>query len=61
VKWSSSPGMPLISADRPSLLQVFINLVTNSIRALFNKDRRLLAVTATCEHNRVHDALKMQA
>jgi len=53
--------MPLISADRPSLLQVFINLVTNSIRALFNKDRRLLAVTATCEHNRVHDALKMQA
>ena len=33
-QWTIEPGLPLVWADRPSLMQVFLNLTTNSIRAL---------------------------
>lgn len=52
-QWIVEPGLPLVWADRPSLMQVFLNLVTNSTRALSKRDQRLLFVTARSEGNRV--------
>jgi PAS domain S-box-containing protein len=45
-QWMVEPGLPLVWADRPSLMQVFLNLITNSTRALSRKSRRLMFVTA---------------
>jgi two-component system, LuxR family, sensor kinase FixL len=45
-QWSADPGLPMVWADRPSLMQVFLNLTTNSIRALARRPNRSLAVTA---------------
>jgi PAS domain S-box-containing protein len=53
-QWIVEPGLPLVWADRPSLMQVFLNLVTNSIRALAKRDRRLLFITARSEGKQVH-------
>jgi two-component system, LuxR family, sensor kinase FixL len=47
--WKSDPGLPLVWADRPSLMQVFLNLSTNSIRALSRQATRSLRVTARSE------------
>jgi two-component system, LuxR family, sensor kinase FixL len=44
--WKADPGLPLVWADRPSLMQVFLNLTTNSIRALSRHPNRSLAVSA---------------
>lgn len=44
--WVSDPGLPLVWADRPSLMQVFLNLSTNSIRALARRPERSLSVTS---------------
>ncbi len=48
-QWIVEPGFPLIWADRPSLMQVFLNLTTNSIRALSKQQHRALSVTAKTE------------
>lgn len=48
-EWKVEPGLPLVWADRPSLMQVFLNLVTNSTRELTKIDRRLIFVTARSE------------
>lgn len=53
-QWIVEPGLPLVWADRPSLMQVFLNLVTNSIRALSKRDRPLMFITARCEGKYVH-------
>jgi PAS domain S-box-containing protein len=53
-QWIVEPGLPLVWADRPSLMQVFLNLITNSARALSKKDLRHLQVTAKCEGVQVH-------
>ena len=53
-QWIVEPGLPLVWADRPSLMQVFLNLVTNSSRALSKKDLRQLLVTARSEGGQVH-------
>jgi len=45
-RWSVEPGLPPVWADRPSLMQVFLNLITNSIRALSKGSNGKLAVTA---------------
>jgi two-component system, LuxR family, sensor kinase FixL len=45
-QWAVEPGLPLVWADRPSLMQVFLNLITNSVRALSKSDNRILSVTA---------------
>jgi two-component system sensor kinase FixL len=45
-EWTVEPGVPPVWADRPSLMQVFLNLITNSARALAKRDRRLLSVKA---------------
>ncbi|HVT96603.1 MAG TPA: PAS domain S-box protein, partial [Acidobacteriaceae bacterium] len=51
--WTIDPSLPMVWADRASLMQVFLNLVTNSIRALSSRDRRLFSVTAGTEGERV--------
>lgn len=52
-QWMVEPGLPLVWADRPSLMQVFLNMITNSTRALSRKSRRLMFVTARSEGNQV--------
>lgn len=44
--WHADPGLPLVWADRPSLMQVFLNLTTNSVRALSDKESGVLSVSA---------------
>jgi two-component system sensor kinase FixL len=53
VRWTVEPGLPLVWADRPSLMQVFLNLITNSIRALSKTNNRVLSVTAGSSGNQV--------
>src|SRR5580658_3001174 len=36
-QWIVEPGLPLVWADRSSLMQVFLNLIANSTRALSKK------------------------
>jgi two-component system, LuxR family, sensor kinase FixL len=52
-EWNAESSLPQVWADRPSLMQVFLNLVTNSIRALSLRDHRLLSVTAKTDGGRV--------
>jgi two-component system, LuxR family, sensor kinase FixL len=47
--WTVEPGLPQVWADRSSLMQVFLNLISNSVRALDRKSRRALAVAARSE------------
>jgi PAS domain S-box-containing protein len=51
--WTVEPGLPMVLADRPSLMQVFLNLITNSTRALAKRQRRLLHVAARSEGEQV--------
>jgi two-component system, LuxR family, sensor kinase FixL len=44
--WTSASALPLVWADRPSLMQVFLNLANNSIRALASRPTRSLSVSA---------------
>jgi two-component system, LuxR family, sensor kinase FixL len=53
-RWSIEPGLPLVWADRPSLMQVFLNLVANSSRALSKRSHRVLSISARCEGNQVN-------
>jgi PAS domain S-box-containing protein len=46
-------GLPLVWADRQSLLQVFLNLTRNSERAMQHAPVREFTVVATCENQRV--------
>jgi two-component system, LuxR family, sensor kinase FixL len=48
-EWTVEPGLPQVWADRSSLMQVFLNLIANSVRALERKSRRVLSVAARCE------------
>jgi signal transduction histidine kinase len=45
-EWSVEPGLPMVWADRSSLMQVFLNLITNSIRALSERDMRVVSIIA---------------
>lgn len=47
------PEIPLVWADRQSLLQVFLNLTRNSQRAMLNQERRELSIEAHHENQRV--------
>jgi len=53
VQWTVEPGLPLVWADRSSLMQVFLNLITNSVRALSQNEHRVLSVSAKNEGNHV--------
>ncbi len=52
-EWIVEPGVPLVWADRPSLMQVFLNLITNSVRALSDRGHRVISVNARNEGNQV--------
>jgi PAS domain S-box-containing protein len=52
--WTVEPGLPLVWADRPSLMQVFLNLIANSTRALSKRENRRLSVTARSDTSQVH-------
>ncbi|HUA93156.1 MAG TPA: ATP-binding protein [Terracidiphilus sp.] len=52
--WSIESGLPLVWADRSSLMQVFLNLISNSTRALSKKEQRTLSLSAKSEENRVY-------
>ena len=49
VIWDIAPGLPLVSADQHSLLQVFLNLARNSERAMRTSPRKELRVEARHE------------
>ena len=51
--WNIEPGLPLVWGDRSSLMQVFLNLVSNSTRALLRKGRRVLNLNARSNGNQV--------
>jgi len=52
-EWKIDSGLPLVWADRPSLMQVFLNLTTNSIRAMSGNDRGFLSIGTRTEEGRV--------
>lgn len=47
------PGLPMVWADRQSLLQVLLNLTRNAERAMSHEPLRELAITATCDKRRI--------
>jgi PAS domain S-box-containing protein len=51
--WTVESGLPLVWADRSSLMQVFLNLINNSVRALSKSDSRVLSIAAKMESNQV--------
>jgi len=53
VQWDIEPGLPSVWAERQSLIQVFLNLVKNSERAMRNQPVRELRVCAKTEKDRV--------
>ena len=58
-EWEVSPGLPLVQADHHALLQAFINLARNSLRALENCPRKEMRIVARMERDlvvvRFHD------
>jgi C4-dicarboxylate-specific signal transduction histidine kinase len=52
-EWNVEPGLPLVWASRSSLMQVFLNIVANSLRALSAKPLRSLSIAARCEGEQV--------
>ena len=52
-QWSADRNLPLVWADRSSLMQVFLNLMANSIRALSRQENRALSVAARADGTRV--------
>ena len=53
-QWTVEPGLPLVWADRSSLMQVFLNLISNSTRALNKKNVRNLRISAERVGDQVH-------
>ncbi len=53
LRWDVEPKLPLVWADRNSLLQVFLNLAQNAERAMMNENRRELAISAISENRRI--------
>ena len=53
LRWSLPPSLPLVWADRHTLLQVFLNLTKNSTRAMDSSERKLLTIAASVEAGRV--------
>lgn len=48
-QWTTEPELPLVWADRSILMQVFLNLITNSVRALSQKRDKTLSLHAGTE------------
>jgi len=52
-QWTAEAGLPLVWADRSSLMQVFLNLISNSVRALARKKHRALTVAARSQNGQI--------
>lgn len=52
-EWNMMPGLPSVWADRSILMQVFLNLVTNSVRALSQAERKAITVDAKVEGDQI--------
>lgn len=52
-EWNIEPGLPQVWGDRSSLMQVFLNLISNSSRALLRKEHRTLTLNARKVGNQV--------
>jgi two-component system, LuxR family, sensor kinase FixL len=52
-RWESEPNLPLVWADRQSLIQVFLNLTKNAERAMGNEPVRELTILASCAKHAV--------
>lgn len=52
-EWKCEPDLPSVWADRPSLMQVFLNLLTNSIRALSQREHAFVCVEAKTFGNQI--------
>jgi two-component system sensor kinase FixL len=53
IVWSVEDNLPSVSADRYGLMQVFLNLVKNSQRAMENSGRKQLTISAVAEEQSV--------
>jgi len=53
LQWQVDTDLPLVWADRPSLMQVFLNLVTNSIRAMATREHARLSVVTRSQDGQV--------
>jgi PAS domain S-box-containing protein len=53
VHWNLAESLPLVRADRFGLVQVFLNLASNSKRAMLSTERKELHVAATRESETV--------
>jgi two-component system, LuxR family, sensor kinase FixL len=51
--WPHKEDLPSVWADQSNLMQVFLNLATNSIRALSQANDKQLSITTTVEAHRV--------
>lgn len=52
-RWECEPDLTAVWADRASLMQVFLNLLTNSIRALSLRENPQLSIVARSQGNQV--------
>jgi two-component system, LuxR family, sensor kinase FixL len=52
-QWSVEHPLPIVWADRSILMQVFLNLITNSIRALSQANDRSITISAKTEGSQV--------
>ena len=51
--WYIDPALPLVWADRSSLMQVFLNLITNSVRALSGRSNAVISISTKIEDDNV--------
>ena len=58
VRWEVQQGLPLVWADRQSLMQVFLNLVKNSERAMSETNSRTLLIQTAIHHQSVSVFMK---
>ncbi|MHB8302063.1 MAG: ATP-binding protein [Acidobacteriaceae bacterium] len=58
VRWEVQPGLPRVWADRQSLMQVFLNLVKNSERAMSDTSPRTLSIQTATDRQRVRVFVK---
>ncbi len=53
IEWRLTPDLPAVCADRHTLLQVFLNLIKNSARALESAVRKSIVISAASAGRRV--------
>jgi two-component system, LuxR family, sensor kinase FixL len=53
LRWKAPPSLPLVWAERHTLLQVFLNLTKNSVRAMESSEMKILTVATSMEGGHV--------